>query len=87
MAQSKKAEIRSQHWAKTRNTTIWILIVWAIFSFVVHWYAKPLNESSILGFPMGYWFAVQGSPLAFVIILFTHNWLQDKIDDEAGLIE
>ncbi len=26
----------------------------------------------------------QGSLIAFVVLIFVHNWFQDKIDDEFG---
>jgi len=81
----KKSEIRARHWEKTRNLTIWVLILWAIFSFVVHWFAGALNQMSFLGFPLGYYFAVQGSLAIFVILIFAQNKIQDNIDDEAGL--
>ncbi|MCY3876291.1 MAG: DUF4212 domain-containing protein [Rhodobacteraceae bacterium] len=78
-------EARAQHWAKTRNLTILVLVVWFIFSFVVHWFAKGLNGASFIGFPLGYYFAVQGSLIIFVLLIVFQNWMQDKIDDEAGL--
>lgn len=75
----------AEHWRKTRNLTIWVLVLWVIFAFVVHWFAKSLNGASFLGFPLGYYFAVQGSLAIFVILIFGQNFMQDKIDDEAGL--
>jgi putative solute:sodium symporter small subunit len=80
-----KAATRAQHWGRTRNLTIFVLVLWFIFSFVVHWFAKELNGSSFLGFPLGYYFAVQGSLAIFVVLIFFQNWRQDKIDDAAGL--
>ncbi len=82
-----KSSAREAHWAKTRSLTIVILIIWFIFSFVVHWFAEELNGASIIGFPLGYYFAVQGSLAIFVILIFVQNWMQDKIDDGAGLGE
>ena len=76
---------REAHWAKTRNLTIWVLVLWVIFSFIVHWFAKGLNGASFIGFPLGYYFAVQGSLAIFVILIFAQNYFQDRIDDEAGL--
>ena len=78
---------RETHWAKTRNLTIVILILWVIFSFVVHWFAEDLNAISFMGFPLGFYMAVQGSLAIFVALIFVQNWMQDKIDDEAGLGE
>ena len=82
-----KSSARAGHWTKTRNLTIAILILWFVFSFVVHWFAKGLNGASFLGFPLGYYMAVQGSLAIFVVLIFVQNWMQDKIDDDAGLDE
>lgn len=82
-----KSEKRRLHWEKTRNLTILVLVIWFIFSFVVHWFAKGLNEMSFIGFPFGYYLAVQGSLIIFVLLIFFQNWRQDKIDDESGLSE
>ena len=80
-----KTKTRAEHWRKTRNLTIGVLILWFIFSFVVHWFAKSLNLTSFLGFPLGYYFAVQGSLAIFVILIFVQNFMQDKIDEDANL--
>ena len=82
---SKKAENRRLHWERTRNVTIVVLVLWFIFAFVVHWFAKSLNGGSFLGFPLGYYFAVQGSLAIFVILIFGQNWIQDRIDEEYDL--
>ncbi len=81
------ADARVRHWERTRNLTYLVLVIWFIFSFVVHWFAGSLNNASFLGFPLGYYFAVQGSLAIFVILIFFQNWMQDKIDDEAGVSE
>jgi len=78
-------EIRQQHWVKTRNLTFGVLIVWFIFAFVLPWNAASLDSMSFIGFPLGYYFCVQGSLIVFVATIFIQNKMQDKIDDEAGL--
>jgi putative solute:sodium symporter small subunit len=87
MAGSNDAERRQKHWARTRNLTIVILILWAFFAFVLPWNAKALNAHTFIGFPLGYYFIAQGSLIAFVVLIFVQNWIQDKIDDDAGLGE
>ena len=82
-----QSSAREGHWAKTRSLTIIVLIIWFIFSFVVHWFAPSLNNMSFMGFPLGYYFAVQGSLAIFVVLIFFQNWRQDKIDDEFGVGE
>ena len=51
----------------------------------MHWFAKDLNGVSFIGFPLGYYLAVQGSLIIFVLLIFFQNWQQDRIDSDAGL--
>jgi putative solute:sodium symporter small subunit len=84
---SNDKDVRERHWSKTRMLTIVILILWAIFAFVLPWNAAALNKYTFIGFPLGYYFIAQGSLIAFVVMIFVQNWFQDKIDDEAGMHE
>ncbi len=79
------SEAMQRHWEKTRSLTIVILVLWFIFAVGVHWFASSLNGITFLGFPVGYYMAVQGSLAIFVVLIFFQNWRQDKIDDEFGL--
>lgn len=80
-------EAKTRHWARTRSLTIVVLVIWAIFAFILPWNAKALNEFTFLGFPVGYYLIVQGSLIVFVVLIFFQNWRQDVIDDEAGVGE
>lgn len=76
---------RATHWAKTRNLTIFVLVVWFIFALVVPWFARELDAIHFLGFKLGYYFVVQGSLAIFVLLIWFQNFRQDAIDDEAGV--
>lgn len=80
-------EARERHWAKTRNLTIVIMVLWVIFAIIVPAMAGSLNSIKFLGFPLGYYMCVQGSLIAFVAMIWVQNWIQDRIDDEAGIEE
>ena len=77
-------EKRRIHWAKTRRLTFIILALWVVFAFILPWFAKELNVVDFLGFKLGYYFVVQGSLIAFVLMILVQNLIQDKIDDEYG---
>ena len=81
---SNSPEADAAHWRKTRNLTFLILAIWFIFAFVVHYFASYLNTMSFMGFPLGYYLAVQGSLAIFVVLIFFQNMRQDQIDDEYG---
>ena len=67
--------------------TLTMLALWAFFSFFVHMFVEPLNKIVILGFPLGFYMAAQGSLIAFVVMLFLFAKAQDKIDREEGVAE
>ena len=79
------SEEKKRHWTRTRNLTFLVLAIWFIFSIMIPWNAKALMAYSFLGFPLGYYFPVQGSLIIFVALIFYQNYKQDKIDDDAGV--
>ena len=81
------ASQQATHWSKTRNLMIGHLIVWFVFSYLVHWFAPALNKVSFMHFPLGFYFAAQGSLIVFVVQLFLFAKQQDKIDREFGVAE
>jgi putative solute:sodium symporter small subunit len=76
-----------RYWRRTSSLMWTMLSLWAFFSFVIHFFVSPLNEIQILGFPLGFYMAAQGSLIAFVVMLFFYAWAQDKIDREEGVAE
>lgn len=67
---------------------MWITVaLWAFFSFIIHIFAPALNGIRIIGFPLGFYMAAQGSLIAFVAILFWFAKAQDNIDREFGMAE
>jgi putative solute:sodium symporter small subunit len=77
------------HWRKTTNLMLIHLAVWFFFGFVIHMFVKPLNSIIIpvLGFPLGFYMAAQGSLIVFVVQLFLFAKQQDRIDREFGVAE
>ena len=80
-------ERQQEHWRRTQNLMWTILALWFFFSFVVHFFAIPLNNIVIFGFPLGFYMAAQGSLIAFVVLCFWNAKAQNKIDEEFGVHE
>ena len=76
-----------RHWQRTSALMWKMLALWAFFSFIIHMFAIALNKIVILGFPMGFYMAAQGSLIVFVVALFWFAKAQDKIDREEGVAE
>lgn len=75
------------YWSRTRRLMFILLALWAFFSFVIHFFAPQLNSIVILGFPLGFYMAAQGSLIAFVVLCFWNASAQNKIDEEFGVQE
>ena len=75
------------YWGKTKRLMIVSLVIWAFFGFGIHLFASSLNQIVILGFPLGFYMAAQGSLIVFVIQIFWFARRQDAIDRECGVAE
>jgi putative solute:sodium symporter small subunit len=78
---------QDRYWQRT-STLMWTMLgLWAFFGFIVHMFVAPLNSIRILGFPLGFYMASQGSLIVFVAMLFWFGKAQDRIDTEEGVAE
>ena len=56
------------HWGAT-SRLMWIaLAIWALFSFVIHFFVNSLNSIVIFGFPVAYAIARMQGSLAMVLL-------------------
>ena len=87
MSQDVTQERMDSYWSRTRRLMFTILALWFFFSFFIHFFAIQLNSIVILGFPLGFYMAAQGSLIAFVVLCFWNASAQNKIDEEFGVQE
>ncbi len=89
MAQPDDQANQERHWSRTTNLMLTHLGIWFFFGYVIHMFVAPLNKIiiPILGFPLGFYMAAQGSLIVFVVILFLFARQQNKIDREHGYAE
>ncbi len=76
------------YWKKNLRYLLILLSIWFIVSFgfgII--FAEALNTIKIGGFPLGFWFAQQGSIYVFVVLIFVYvNWM-NKLDKEFDVDE
>ena len=77
------------HWRKTTRLMFTHLGIWLFFGYIIHMFVNVLNKVTIpiLGFPLGFYMAAQGSLIVFVVMLFVFARQQNKIDREFGFAE
>jgi putative solute:sodium symporter small subunit len=76
-----------RYWSATRALMFFMLFLWFVFSFGVHFFVNELNSITFLGFPLGFYMAAQGSLIAFVLMLFWFASAQDSIDRKHDVAE
>lgn len=81
-------EQRRTYWRRNLRLMAILLTIWALVSFGAGiLFVEPLNEIVIAGFPLGFWFAQQGSIIIFVILIAVYVTRMDKLDAEYGIDE
>jgi putative solute:sodium symporter small subunit len=79
---------RREYWRRNVRLMAVLLTVWALVSFGAGiLFVEPLNEIVIAGFPLGFWFAQQGSIIIFVVLIAIYVTRMDKLDAEFGIDE
>lgn len=76
------------YWRKNLRYLLILLSIWFVVSFVCGIFlVDQLNAIKIGGFPLGFWFAQQGSIYVFVVLIFVYmNWM-NKLDKEYDVDE
>ena len=76
------------YWRATLKLILGILAVWFLVSFGAGiLFADALNGIKLGGYPLGFWFAHQGSMYVFVALIFNYSSMMNKIDRKYGLQE
>ncbi|MEO8248485.1 MAG: DUF4212 domain-containing protein [Burkholderiales bacterium] len=76
------------YWSAVIGLLTRILIVWFLVSFGAGiLFAEWLNQFHLGGYPLGFWFAQQGSIYIFIILIFYYGWRMGEIDKRFDVHE
>ncbi|TVM15393.1 DUF4212 domain-containing protein [Oceanidesulfovibrio indonesiensis] len=76
------------YWRRNVRYMIVLLSIWFLVSYVFGiLLVEPLNAIRIGGFPLGFWFAQQGSIYVFVVLIFVYFLLMSRLDKEFDVNE
>ena len=77
-----------KYWRRNLKYLYILLLIWGLVSFGCGiLFADFLNNYSIGGFPLGFWFAQQGSIYIFVMLIFVYVYLMNRLDREFDVDE
>ncbi len=64
------------------------LVIWFVVSYLFGIIlVDALNQVSVGGYQLGFWFAQQGSIYVFVVLIFFYAWRMNKLDREHDVHE
>lgn len=78
------------YWRANLRLLLSLLVVWFVVSFGCGiLFVDLLNRVRIpgTGFPLGFWFAQQGSIWVFVALIFVYVWRANRLDADFGVAE
>lgn len=81
---NNKTNLAEKYWKKNIQYLIVLLTIWASVSFgagII--FKETLDQIYLYGFPLGFWFAQQGSIYVFVVLIFVYVRLMNKLDDSV----
>lgn len=77
-----------EYWQKNIRIVLLLLGIWFLVSYAFGiFFVDVLNQFSIGGAKLGFWFAQQGSIYVFVILIYVYVRYMNKLDKEYDVHE
>ncbi len=77
-----------RYWKRNKTYMLILLTIWTLVSYVFGiFFVEQLNAFHLGGFPLGFWFAQQGSIYVFVLIILAYFLLMDRLDKKFDVHE
>ncbi len=76
------------YWSATLGLLTKVLVIWFLVSYGAGiLFAGVLNGIELGGYPLGFWFAQQGSIYVFIALIFWYAKKMGQIDRQFGMQE
>ena len=80
---SHVAAAMGRYWRKNVTIMAMLLLIWAAVGLGAGvLFADSLNAFHLGGYPLGFWFAQQGSIIVFVLLILVYAILLNRLDKE-----
>lgn len=85
MSEKKQLDAKG-YWRATIRLTLSLLAIWFIVSYGAGILFRDfLDQFSIGGAPLGFWFAQQGAIYVFVALIFYYCWAMNRLERKFGV--
>lgn len=84
----EKRDAAVAYWKANVRLLLTLLVVWFAVSFGAGiLLVDVLNNFKLGGYPLGFWFAQQGSIYAFIVLIFVYMYKMNKLDRQFDVHE
>ncbi|WP_081696873.1 DUF4212 domain-containing protein [Megalodesulfovibrio gigas] len=88
MHDPQNARAMQAYWKTNVRYMSVLLAIWATVSYLCGIvFVRELNAVHLGGFPLGFWFAQQGSIYVFILLILTYFLLMDRLDKRFDVHE
>ena len=78
---SPRQDSLNRYWRSNVKIMLLLLAIWAVCGLGCGvLFADALNKFSLGGYPLGFWFAQQGSIIVFVVLILIYALLLNRLD-------
>ncbi|MGS0741147.1 DUF4212 domain-containing protein [Glaciimonas sp. GG7] len=84
-ARQHTAVNNARHWRRTKTLTFSLLLIWALMTFLVIFFARELSGVTLFGWPLSFYMAAQGLGVTYLAIVAVYTWQMGRIDREAAM--
>jgi putative solute:sodium symporter small subunit len=83
-----KQQDNGEYWAANKRIIYISLAIWAIVSFGLAIFLRPmLSGIAVGGTDLAFWFAQQGSIIVYIVLIFTYAVYMNNLDRKHGVDE
>jgi putative solute:sodium symporter small subunit len=83
---SKRVADPHGYWRANLRLVAILLVIWATVSFGLSiFFVESLNAHHLRGFPLGFWFAHQGSIYSFIVLIAVYAVASDRLAERYGV--
>lgn len=79
---------RKAYWKANVQMLFVLLIIWFLVSYGLGIIlVEPMNSIMLGGYPLGFWFAQQGSIYVFLVLIFVYAAYMNRLDKKFDVDE
>ena len=81
--QARDEDRAGAYWRANIRLLLWLMAIWFLASFGAGILFRPfLDQFWIGGYPLGFWFAQQGSIYVFIALIAFYSWRIHRIEQQ-----